>query len=179
MKPTDPELEAVYAAYQEVMRQRNALDFDDFLLFSVRLMEENEEAAISIRESFRYILVDEYQDVNYAQHRLLTLLAAGHGNLCVVGDPLQNLFSWRGSDIRYLLDFQRDYPDGRIISLEQNYRSTQVILSVANALSAALRYGARNLWTARQQRLSGSQGDPRSIRLPSPPAQPARRSRAR
>jgi DNA helicase-2/ATP-dependent DNA helicase PcrA len=76
------------------------------------------------------------------------LLAAGHGNLCVVGDPLQNLFSWRGSDIRYLLDFQRDYPDGRVITLEQNYRSTQVILSVANALSAALKYGARNLWTA-------------------------------
>ena len=111
-------------------------------------MVENEDAATSIRSSYRYILVDEYQDVNYAQHRLLALLAAEHGNLCVVGDPLQNLFSWRGSDIRYLLDFQRDYPDGRVISLEQNYRSTQVILSVANALSAALQYGARNLWTA-------------------------------
>jgi len=148
VKPNDPELAVVYSAYQEVLRRRNALDFDDFLLFTVRLMEEREDAATSIRESFRYILVDEYQDVNHAQHGLLTLLAAGHGNLCVVGDPLQNLFSWRGSDIRYLLDFQRDYSDGRIISLEQNYRSTQVILSVANALSAALRYGARNLWTA-------------------------------
>jgi DNA helicase-2/ATP-dependent DNA helicase PcrA len=148
VKRDDPELAAVYEGYQEVLRRRNALDFDDFLLFTIRLMEEDEYAAKSIRESYRYILVDEYQDVNHAQHRLLALLAAGHGNLCVVGDPLQNLFSWRGSDIRYLLEFQRDYPDGRVITLEQNYRSTQVILAVANALSAALRYGARNLWTA-------------------------------
>ncbi|MFQ5808198.1 MAG: ATP-dependent helicase, partial [Armatimonadota bacterium] len=80
--------------------------------------------------------------------RLLALLVAEHGNLCVVGDPLQNLFSWRGSDIRYLLDFQRDYPEARVIALEQNYRSTQVILAVANAISAALRYGRRELWTA-------------------------------
>jgi len=148
VKAKDAELGALYEGYQDVLRRRNALDFDDFLLFTIRLMEENEDAAASIRGLYRYILVDEYQDVNYAQHRLLALLATEHGNLCVVGDPLQNLFSWRGSDIRYLLDFQRDYPDGRIIALEQNYRSTQVILSVANALSAALKYGARNLWTA-------------------------------
>jgi len=148
VKEGDPELSAVYAAYQEVLRRRNALDFDDFLLFAVRLLEESPDVAECQRDLYRYILVDEYQDVNHAQHRLLALLAAGRGNLCVVGDPLQNLFSWRGSDIRYLLEFQRDYPDGRVIALEQNYRSTQVILAVANALSAALRYGARNLWTA-------------------------------
>ncbi|MDP2949772.1 MAG: UvrD-helicase domain-containing protein [Chloroflexota bacterium] len=144
----DPELSAVYEAYQGVLRRRNALDFDDFLLFAVRLLEERADVARSLRCTHRYILVDEFQDVNHAQHRLLTLLAAEHGNLCVVGDPVQNLFSWRGSDIRYLLEFQRDYPNARVISLEQNYRSTQVILAVANALSAALRYGRRNLWTA-------------------------------
>jgi DNA helicase-2/ATP-dependent DNA helicase PcrA len=148
VRTRDPELGAAYEAYQEVLRRRNALDFDDFLLFAVRLLEENPDAAEWLRGYYRYILVDEYQDVNYAQHRLLALLAAEHGNLCVVGDPLQNLFSWRGSDIRYLVEFQRDYPEGRLIALEQNYRSTQVILAAANALSAALRYGARNLWTA-------------------------------
>ena len=148
MPEKDPESAAVYAAYQEALRRRNALDFDDFLLFAARLLEENEEAAQWLRDTYRYVLVDEYQDVNYAQHRLLTLLVAEHRNLFAVGDPLQNLFSWRGSDIRYLLEFQRDYPDARVISLEQNYRSTQVILAVANALSAALRYGQRNLWTA-------------------------------
>ena len=148
VKNRDPELGAAYRAYQEVLRRRNALDFDDFLLFAVRLLEENADAAEWLRGYYRYILVDEYQDVNYAQHRLLASLAAEHGNLCVVGDPLQNLFSWRGSDIRYLLEFQRDYPEGRVIALEQNYRSTQAILAAANALSAALRYGTRNLWTA-------------------------------
>lgn len=148
VRERDPELAAVYQAYQEALRRRNALDFDDFLLFAVRLLEENEEAAQWLRQFYRYVLVDEYQDVNYAQHRLLALLAAEHRNLCVVGDPVQNLFSWRGSDIRYLLDFQRDYPKAKVIGLEQNYRSTQVILGVANALSTALRYGARNLWTA-------------------------------
>jgi DNA helicase-2/ATP-dependent DNA helicase PcrA len=154
VKPNDPELGTVYAAYQEVLRRRNALDFDDFLLFTVRLLEDNEDAATSVGGAYRYVLVDEYQDVNHAQHRLLALLTAGHGNLCVVGDPLQNLFSWRGSDIRYLLEFERDYPGGQVILLEQNYRSTQVILTVANALSAALRYGARNLWTANQPGVS-------------------------
>jgi len=144
----DPELAAVYEAYQAVLRRRNALDFDDFLLLAVRLLEERPDVARSLRLTHRYILVDEFQDLNHAQHRLLALLAAEHGNLCVVGDAVQNLFSWRGSDIRYLLEFQRDYPDARVIALEQNYRSTQVILTVANALSAALRYGRRNLWTA-------------------------------
>ncbi|MPZ50835.1 MAG: AAA family ATPase [Dehalococcoidia bacterium] len=145
---TDPELAGIYAAYQEALRRRNALDFDDFLLFTVRLMEENEEVADQLRETYRHVLVDEYQDVNLAQHRLLVLLTAEDRNLFAVGDPLQNLFSWRGSDIRYLLDFQRDFPEARIIALEQNYRSTQVILAVANGLSAALRYGQGNLWTA-------------------------------
>jgi DNA helicase II / ATP-dependent DNA helicase PcrA len=148
VKERDPDLASVYESYQETLRRRNALDFDDFLLFTVRLLEENDEAAQWLRQFYRYVLVDEYQDVNYAQHRLLALLSAEHRNLCVVGDPLQNLFSWRGSDIRYLLEFQRDYPEAKTIGLEQNYRSTQVVLAVANALSAALRYGVRNLWTA-------------------------------
>jgi DNA helicase-2/ATP-dependent DNA helicase PcrA len=148
VRTNDPELAGIYAAYQEAFRRRNALDFGDFLLFAVRLLEENEETAQWLRETHRHVLVDEYQDVNHAQHRLLALIVAEHRNLFAVGDPLQNLFSWRGSDIRYLLEFQRHYPEGRVLVLEQNYRSTQAILALANALSAALHYGRRNLWTA-------------------------------
>jgi DNA helicase-2/ATP-dependent DNA helicase PcrA len=144
----DAELAGVYTAYQEALRRRNALDFDDFLLFAVRLLEEDEEVAAQLQEAYRCVLVDEYQDVNLAQHRLLVLLAGEYQNVFAVGDPLQNLYSWRGSDIRYLIDFQRDFPEARTIALEQNYRSTQVILGLANGLSAALRYGRRHLWTA-------------------------------
>ena len=104
----------MYEAYQGSLRRRNALDFDDFLLLHRATAGGDRRGALAaLRQFYRYILVDEYQDVNHAQHRLLALLAAEHGNLCVVGDPLQNLFSWRGSDIRYLLEFQRDYPDAR------------------------------------------------------------------
>nr|ART39303.1 H136 [uncultured bacterium] len=144
---TDPEMSQVYAAYQDALKRRNALDFDDFLMLAVRLLQENEEAAEQMRFTYRHVLVDEYQDVAYAQHQLLKLLAQEHRNLFAVGDPLQNLFSWRGSDIRYLLDFQRDFPEVKTIALEQNYRSSQVILNAANSLSAVLRYGKRNLWT--------------------------------
>jgi DNA helicase-2/ATP-dependent DNA helicase PcrA len=144
---TDPEMSQVYAAYQDALRRRNAIDFDDFLLFAVRLLEQDEQVAEELRFTYRHVLVDEYQDVAYTQHRLLRLLADEHRNLFAVGDPLQNLYSWRGSDIRHLLDFQRDFPEARTIALEQNYRSSQFILGAANCLSAVLRYGRRNLWT--------------------------------
>lgn len=144
----DPDLGAVYAAYQAVLARRNALDFDDFLLYAVRLLEERPEVLTALQDTYRYLLVDEFQDVGPAQHRLLTLLAARHRNLCVVGDPLQNLFAWRGSDIRYLLDFGRAYPDARVITLTQSYRATGTLLAVANALGTLLRYGRRRLWTA-------------------------------
>lgn len=145
---SDPDMSLVYAAYQDTLRKRNAIEFDDFLLHAVKLLQENQEAAEQMRFTYRHVLVDEYQDVAYAQHQLVRLLAQEHRNIFAVGDPNQNLFSWRGSDIRYLLDFQRDFPDVKTVALEQNYRSTQVILDAANQLSAALSYGAeRNLWT--------------------------------
>ena len=115
-----------------------ALDFDEFLLFAVRLLEENEETARWLRETYGYVLVSGYQGVNHDQHRLLALLTVEHGNLFAVGDPLQNPFSWRGSDIRYLLEFQRDCTEAQVLALEQNYRGAQVILALANTLSAAL-----------------------------------------
>lgn len=100
-----------------------------------------------LRETHRYVLVDEYQEANYAQHRLLALLTAEHRNLFAVGGPFQNPFSWRGSDVRYLLEFQRDYAEAKTIALAQNCRGTQVILAAGNALSAALHYGRCNLRT--------------------------------
>jgi DNA helicase-2/ATP-dependent DNA helicase PcrA len=145
---SDPEMSQVYAAYQEALRRRNAVEFDDFLPLAVRLLEERGDVADLLRQTYRHVLVDEYQDVAFAQHRLLKLLAGEHRNLFVVGDPAQNLYSWRGSDIRYLLDFERDFPEAYTVRLEQNYRSTQSVLDVANRLSAALSYGKRNLWTA-------------------------------
>jgi DNA helicase-2/ATP-dependent DNA helicase PcrA len=144
----DPDLGAVYAAYQAVLARRNALDFDDFLLYAVRLLEERPGLLAELQETYRYVLVDVFQDVGPAQHRLLALLAGRHRNLCVVGDPLQNLFAWRGSDIRYLLDFGRAYPDAQVPTLTQSYRATGTLLAAANALGALVRYGPRRLWTA-------------------------------
>lgn len=143
----DPDLAALYAAYQAVLARSRAVEFDDFLLFAVRLLEEHPDVLAELQDTHRYILVDEFQDVGYVQHRLLTLLAAQHRNLCVVGDPMQNLFSWRGSDIRFLLDFGCDYPDARVVTLDQSYRATGTLLEVANALGALLDYGRRRLWT--------------------------------
>lgn len=137
----DPDMAAIYAAYQRVLHRRNAVDFDDLLVEAVRLLESVPEVLTALQDSYRYLQVDEYQDVNAAQHRLLTLLAARDRNLCVVGDPAQNLFSWRGSDIRYLLDFARDYPEAETVTLSQSYRGTGTLLAVANALAALLRYG--------------------------------------
>jgi len=144
----DPELGAIYRAYSEVLQSRNALDFDDFLLLAVRLLEEYPDVLGELQDRHRYLLVDEFQDVNEAQHRLLTLLASGHRNLCAVGDPLQNLFSWRGSDSRYLLEFTAAYPEAAVLALEQCYRGTQTLLAAANALGGHVRYGHRQLWTA-------------------------------
>ena len=124
----------VYELYQQKLRNYNALDFDDLLMLSVALLQENEEVRGKYQEKFRYILIDEYQDTNRAQYQLAQLLAAKWRNLCVVGDADQSIYGWRGADIRNILDFEADYPEARIIKLEQNYRSTQVVLDAANAV---------------------------------------------
>ena len=124
----------IYNGYKRSLRERNAMDFDDLLLNSIDLLESDSEILELYQERFRYLLVDEYQDTNHTQHRLVKMLSAKHLGLCVVGDPDQSIYSWRGADISNILNFEKDYPDSHIVILEQNYRSTQNILSSATAL---------------------------------------------
>ncbi len=125
---------AVYADLEPTLRQANAADFDDLLLLPVRLLERHPDELRRLRARFQYLLVDEYQDTNRAQYRLVQLLGAEHGNVCVVGDDDQSIYGWRGADIRNILDFERDFPNARVVRLEENYRSTPPILEVANAV---------------------------------------------
>lgn len=124
----------VYALYQEKLRENNAVDFDDLLFLAVRLLQEKEDVREKYQSRFQYILVDEYQDTNHAQYALTKILAARWRNICVVGDADQSIYAWRGADIRNIIDFTRDYPDAASIKLEQNYRSTKIILHAANAV---------------------------------------------
>jgi DNA helicase-2/ATP-dependent DNA helicase PcrA len=139
----------VYDLYQRRLYENNAMDFDDLIMQTVALLELFPEVRERYQTRFKYIHIDEYQDTNHAQYRLVNILAAGHRNLCVVGDDDQSVYSWRGADIRNILDFERDYPEAKVVKLEQNYRSTQTILDAANAVVAnnASRK-AKALWTA-------------------------------
>jgi DNA helicase-2/ATP-dependent DNA helicase PcrA len=134
--PRDRELARLYTRYEARLRQAGALDFDDLLLTPIRLFEQHPEVRSYYRSRWPYILVDEYQDTNAAQYRLLRLLADERASLCVVGDPDQSIYGFRGADLRNILDFERDFPDCRIVRLEQNYRSTGRILQIASALIA-------------------------------------------
>jgi DNA helicase-2/ATP-dependent DNA helicase PcrA len=134
--PRDRELAKVFARYETRLRAAGALDFDDLLVLAVRLWERHPEVLAYYRNLWRYVLVDEYQDTNAAQYRFLRLLTGGHGNLCVVGDPDQSIYRFRGADLRNILDFERDFPDCRVVRLEQNYRSTGQILEIAGAVIA-------------------------------------------
>jgi DNA helicase-2/ATP-dependent DNA helicase PcrA len=125
-----------YDLYQRRMFASNAVDFDDILMLTVDVLERFPEALERWQKAFRYVLVDEYQDTNHAQYRLLQLLAGKHRNLCVVGDPDQSIYAFRGADIRNIMEFERDFPDARTVALEQNYRSTNRILRAANAVIA-------------------------------------------
>ncbi|MGQ9512421.1 UvrD-helicase domain-containing protein [Thermodesulfitimonas sp.] len=124
----------VYALYQEKLARYGALDFDDLLGEAVRLFRECPEVLARYQRRFRFILIDEYQDTNHVQYVLVNLLAGGHRNLMVVGDPDQSIYGWRGADIRNILSFERDYPEARVVKLERNYRSTAAILAVADAV---------------------------------------------
>ncbi len=139
---------AVYELYEKRMLENNAMDFDDLLVRTVNVMELFEEARERWRRTFRHVLVDEYQDTNHAQYRLLQLLCAEHRNLTVVGDEDQSIYGFRHADIRNILDFEKDFPDAKVIKLEQNYRSTQTILSAANAVVENNRdRRPKELWT--------------------------------
>ncbi|MGI6084308.1 MAG: DNA helicase PcrA [Acetivibrionales bacterium] len=122
----------IYRLYQKKLKANNALDFDDIIMLTIRIFTNYPEVLDYYAEKFRYILVDEYQDTNTAQYMLVSMLATKHGNICVVGDDDQMIYGWRGANLRNILDFEKDYPNCRIIKLEQNYRSTKTILEAAN-----------------------------------------------
>ncbi|MGZ4310064.1 MAG: ATP-dependent helicase, partial [Gaiellaceae bacterium] len=144
----DQTVAEVYDLYQRRLFASNAVDFDDMLMLTVRVLEHFPDARARWQKAFRYILVDEYQDTNHAQYRLLQLLAEKHRNVCAVGDPDQSIYAFRGADIRNILEFERDFGETRTIALEQNYRSTNTILQAANAVIAHNRERKpKNLWS--------------------------------
>ena len=130
----DQTVAEVYELYQRRLHASNAVDFDDLIMLTVEVLERFPEALTRWRKAFRYVLVDEYQDTNHAQYRLLQLLGGEHGNVCAVGDPDQSIYAFRGADIRNIMEFERDFPGTQVIPLEQNYRSTNQILRAANAV---------------------------------------------
>jgi len=148
--PWEQRLPRVFDAYQRALADSNALDFDDLLLRTVELVETAEEVRCRYSRRFRFTMVDEYQDTNRPQYLLVRRLAETHRNLCVVGDPDQSIYGWRGADLRNIMDFERDFPEARIVKLERNYRSTQAILDAAAAVISQNRTRKeKRLWTER------------------------------
>jgi DNA helicase II / ATP-dependent DNA helicase PcrA len=144
----DQTVAEVYDLYQKRLIASNAVDFDDLLMLTVQVLESFPEARDRWQKAFRYILVDEYQDTNHAQYRLLQLLAEKHRNVCAVGDPDQSIYAFRGADIRNILEFERDFGETKTIALEQNYRSTNTILESANGVISNNRERKpKNLWS--------------------------------
>ena len=142
----------VYARYMEDLQQNNAMDFDDLLWNAVKLFEASSDVLSYYQQRFKYIMVDEYQDTNYLQYKLIHALAEKSHNLCVVGDDDQCIYQWRGADIRNILDFEKDFPETKVIKLEQNYRSDANILDLANSVIANNRNRkAKELWTDRNE----------------------------
>lgn len=138
----------IYAFYQSLLRQNNALDFDDLIMLCVELFRKHPETLAKYQQIFKYILVDEYQDTNHAQYAWVNLLAKKHRNLFVIGDDAQSIYGWRNADIRNILDFEKDYPETKVIKLEQNYRSTKKILEAANHVIKNNRtQKPKKLWT--------------------------------
>ncbi|MCY2925114.1 MAG: UvrD-helicase domain-containing protein [Planctomycetota bacterium] len=146
----DRQVAAVYAGYQKLLDENNAMDFDDLLLRTAQLLERHEEVRRLLTDRYRYLLIDEYQDTNRAQYLLARAIASEHDNICVTGDPDQSIYAWRGADIRNILQFEKDYPAATVVRLEENYRSAQPILTAASALiSNNVNRKAKTLWTAR------------------------------
>ena len=150
-KLPDPKMQrlaVIYERYELALRQANALDFDDLLLESVRLLRHDTETRAHYNRALQYLMIDEYQDTNRCQYDLMRLLSDAHKNVCVVGDEDQSIYGWRGADIKNILDFEKDFPNAKVIRLEQNYRSTKNILDAAGAVVAnnKLRKG-KTLWT--------------------------------
>ncbi|MBI3922929.1 MAG: UvrD-helicase domain-containing protein, partial [Armatimonadetes bacterium] len=141
----------VYTVYQKKLRLNRACDFDDLIFYAVELVEQHPEVADQYQERFQHVLVDEYQDINFAQYKLVENLARKHRNICGVGDDDQSIYSWRGADVRLILQFEHDYPDALVIKLEQNYRSTQTILDAAYQVIRKNQHRSdKRLWTTRK-----------------------------
>lgn len=154
LESADPKTEKIahiYEEYRKELRKANALDFDDLLLEALRLLKSAAPVREYYNRRFQYVLVDEYQDTNRPQYELMRMLAGTRHNICAVGDEDQSIYSWRGADIRNILEFEKDFPEAKIIRLEQNYRSTQNILEAASAVVANnLKRKGKSLWTSRQ-----------------------------
>jgi DNA helicase-2/ATP-dependent DNA helicase PcrA len=154
LQSADPKTEKIahlYEEYRKELRKANAFDFDDLLLEAVRLLKSVASVREYYNRRFQYLLIDEYQDTNRPQYELMRMLAGDRHNVCAVGDEDQSIYSWRGADIRNILEFEQDFPEAKIIRLEQNYRSTQNILQAASAVVANnIRRKGKNLWTSRQ-----------------------------
>src|SRR3990167_3263788 len=144
----DERVSKIYALYEQELRKLNALDFGDLLYVTVRLFREKPDVLRHYQETFRHILVDEYQDTNHMQYKIVELLSRKHRDIFVVGDDNQSIYGWRGADITNILNFEKDFPDSRVIMLEKNYRSTKTILSAANGLIRKnTNRHDKNLWT--------------------------------
>ncbi|MGA3103599.1 MAG: UvrD-helicase domain-containing protein [Terriglobales bacterium] len=154
LQSADPKMEKIahiFEEYRKELRKANAMDFDDLLLEAMRLLKSVAAVREYYNRRFQYLLVDEYQDTNRPQYELMRLLAGAGHNVCAVGDEDQSIYSWRGADIRNILEFERDFPEAKIVRLEQNYRSTQNILEAASVVVANnVRRKGKNLWTSRQ-----------------------------
>lgn len=151
----DEKLSQVYELYQQKLKDNKGMDFDDLLINSIKLFSQERDILLFYREKFRHILVDEYQDTNIAQYRLIKFLASEHRNLCVVGDDDQSIYRFRGAEVGNIFAFERDFPDAKVFRLERNYRSTRSILRVANILIATnRRRKSKKLWTENHE------GDP-------------------
>jgi DNA helicase-2/ATP-dependent DNA helicase PcrA len=149
--PNSERIAHIFEAYKKELFKANALDFDDLLLEAVRLLKVSAETRDRYNRRYRYLLIDEYQDTNRPQYELMKLLAGAEKNVCVVGDEDQSIYSWRGADIRNILEFEKDFPGAKTIRLEQNYRSTQIILEAASAVvSRNTQRKGKALWTSRQ-----------------------------
>jgi len=147
----DEQIARVYAYYLNALKECNALDFDDLLLKTVEVFEQSERVRAKYAQQFRFVMVDEYQDTNRPQYLLIRRLAEVHRNLAVVGDPDQSIYKWRGADLRNILDFEHDFPEAKIVKLERNYRSTQIILDAASAVISQNRNRKdKHLWTDRK-----------------------------
>ena len=164
----------VWLQYEKKLAEEKALDFDDLLLKTYKILKNHPDILEKYQNTWKYIHVDEYQDTNKVQYMTVKLLAEKNKNLCVVGDIDQNIYSWRGADIKNIMNFEKDYPQAKIVLLEQNYRSTQTILSVANEIIKKIPTGSKKIFSPRTKREKKSQFSALTMKTKRPSTSPTR-----